>query len=307
MKNQGYRFKDNSAVKICRWCKKSLVDEGGCYKQKFYGIKSHLCCQMSPNLSCQNKCLHCWRAIELNFNVKKNSEPKEIIKNCIEQQRKLLSGFKGNKKINLEKLKQAQEPMHFAISLIGEPTLYLKLGEFIKELKNQGKTSFLVTNGLVPEALEKLEKQNALPTQLYISLNYSNEEMFRKITKNQDKGAWKKFNQSLEVMKALKNKTRRVLRMTLVKDLNMNDEMIKEYAELIKKANSDFVEVKGFVSVGFARQRLGYDKMPTYKEIQKFAEKLAKLLNLKILDKHEFSRVVLIGKDEKKIGIKINL
>ena len=69
MENQCYRFKDNSAVKICRWCKKSLVDEGGCYKEKFYGIKSHLCCQMSPNLSCQNKCMHCWRAIELDFNI----------------------------------------------------------------------------------------------------------------------------------------------------------------------------------------------------------------------------------------------
>ena len=29
-----------------------------------------------------------------------------------------------------------------------------------------------------------------------------------------------------------------------------------------KKSKPMFVELKGFMSVGFARQRLGYDKMP---------------------------------------------
>lgn len=54
----------NSAVQICRWTKKSLLNEGYCYKQQFYGISSHRCCQMSPSVAwCQNKCMHCWRAI----------------------------------------------------------------------------------------------------------------------------------------------------------------------------------------------------------------------------------------------------
>ena len=54
----------HSAVQICRWTKRGIKDEGSCYKQKFYGIKSHKCCQMTPNMWCPNSCKHCWRAIE---------------------------------------------------------------------------------------------------------------------------------------------------------------------------------------------------------------------------------------------------
>lgn len=300
LEKQGHRFSgEHCAVKICRWTRKSLIDDGECYKSKFYGIDSWGCCQMSPWLECQNKCLHCWRPIEFDFKVKGQiNNPHQIIKDCIEQQQKLLSGFKGNPKINLEKFKQAQEPMQFAISLTGEPTLYPKIKELIKELRKQGKTSFLVTNGLCPNVLKEMSEKNCLPTQLYISLNYPNEELFRKITKNKQKDSWEKFNQSLELMKDLK--TRRVLRMTLIRDLNMKDKYVEEYVKLIKKAIPDFIEIKGYMSVGFARQRLGYNRMPNYEEIQDYAKKIVEKLGegYKILDGHEFSRVVLVGRNK---------
>ena len=47
--------------------------------------------------------------------------------------------------------------LFFAISLTGEPTLYPKLPELIKEIHSRGKTSFLVTNGQHPEVLQKLK------------------------------------------------------------------------------------------------------------------------------------------------------
>jgi len=77
------------------------------------------------------------------------------------------------------------------------------------------------------------------------------------------KDAWEKLNKSLEIMSKLKGKTRTVFRMNLVKDLNMIEP--ENYARLIKKANPMFIEIKGFMSVGFARQRIGYDKMPYHK------------------------------------------
>jgi len=313
LKKQHYGIVGNhSAIQICRWTKKSLIDKGECFKQKFYGIKSHLCCQMSCcAVFCQNKCLHCWRAIELtegkDMEKKKIDKPNEIINGCIKQQRKLLSGFKGNEKVNKKKLKEAQEPMQFAISLTGEPTLYPKIGELISELRKKGKTSFLVTNGLNPEVLRKLNKNKQLPTQLYLSLNSPNKRLYNKWHNSKTKNAWKKFNKTLSIFPKLK--TRKVIRMTLVKGINSNmkEEMIKEYAELIKKAKSDFLEIKGYMSVGFARNRkgMGYDAMPTYEEIKDYSKKIAKFLpNHKILDEHEFSRVVLIGKDKKKMRIK---
>lgn len=146
MEKQGYRFTGaNSAVKICEWTKKSLIDKDVCFKERFYGIKSHRCCQMSCWILCDNKCIHCWRPIELDLKLKdkKIDRPEEIIKNSIETQKKLLIGFKGNKKVNIKKYKEAQEPMQFAISLIGEPTLYPYLGELISLLRKREKQVLL--------------------------------------------------------------------------------------------------------------------------------------------------------------------
>ena len=79
----------------------------------------------------------------------------------------------------------------------------------------------------------------------------------------------------------------------------------KNYAELIKKANPMFIEIKGFMSVGYARERLSYDKMPYHEDIVNFAKEILKhLKDYKILDEHEFSRVVLLGKSKKDMKIK---
>jgi tRNA wybutosine-synthesizing protein 1 len=320
----------HSAVQICRWTKKSLRNEGVCYKEKFYGIKSHLCCQMTPSVMwCPNKCLHCWRAIELTIGDKlkgRVDSPKKIVDECIKAQRQLLLGFKklptseGHKvsKADMNKWREAQEPMQFAISLSGEPTGYEDIGGLIEELRNRGKTSFLVTNGLYPEKLKELKKKKQLPTQLYISVNAPNKKLYDKIHRSSMKDAWEKLNQSLEIMSSLtprayleksslkistKGKCRTVFRMNLVKDLNM--ENIGQYAELVKKATPMFVEVKGFMSVGFARERIGYDKMPYHKDIVDFSEKLAKETGLKILDEKVESRVVLLGKNKGDMEIRM--
>lgn len=311
---------EHSAVQICRWTKKSLRDEGVCYKEKFYGINSHLCCQMTPSLYCPNRCVHCWRAIEYTTGSNipgKIDSPKEIIDSAIKAQRRLLEGFNIDKKskkkqlsrANIKKFKEAQEPMQFAISLSGEPTVYPFLAELIEELRKRGKTSFLVTNGLYPEKIKELLEKKQLPTQLYVSINAPNEELYNKFHRSTIKDAWKKLNETLEVMSKLKEKTRTVFRMNLVKDLNMLPEQAKEYAQLIKKSNPKFVEIKGFMSVGFARERLGYEKMPTNKEMEDFIDILVKELltigeEYKLLDKHEFSRAYVLGKDKSQLKIK---
>jgi len=310
LEKQGYRFIGRtSAIKICTWTRNSLIDKGECYKEKFYGINSHRCCQMSPNLSCENQCMHCWRAIELDIETNSNKsvadKPEKIIDDCIKAQRKLLTGFKGNKKANMKKFLEAQNPSQFAISLSGEPTLYPYLPELIKELRKRKISTFLVSNGLHPEVLKKLNKEKALPTQLYISLNTPNKEMYKKWHKSSMKNAWEKFNESLKIIKKLDGKTRRVLRMTLVRNKNMAEE--ENYAKLILVAMPDFVEVKGFMSVGFARKRLGYETMPTHEEIRNFSEKLERELKdgkYEILDEKTESRVVLLGRDRRKMKIK---
>ncbi len=306
----------HSAVQVCRWTKKSLRNEGVCYKEKFYGIKSHLCCQMTPSVVwCPNRCLHCWRAVELTLGNKpsgKTDSAKEVIDGCIKAQRKLLQGFKVDpksrkkqlSKADMKKYNEAQEPMQFAISLSGEPTAYDKIGDLISELKKRGKTSFLVTNGLYPEKLKELVRKKQLPTQIYVSVNSPNEKIYKKFHRSSDKEAWKKLNETLEIFSGLRRKTRTVFRMNLVRDLNMSDSNIKEYAELIRKADPLFVEIKGYMSVGFARQRMGYEKMPTYEEIERFSKKLSAEIGLKILGSHLQSRVFVLGKNKKDLKIK---
>lgn len=308
---------NHSAVQLCNWTKKSMRDEGVCFKEKFYGIKSHLCCQMTPSIFCNNRCIHCWRDISNAQNkiIENPDEPLEIIRGAMKAQQKLLTGFKIDKhskkkqlsRANQEKLKEAQMPNQFALSLTGEPTLYPKIGELISEIRKRKATSFLVTNGLQPEVIKKLIKEDNLPTRLYVSVNTSNEKDYNRFHRSLKEDAWKKLNETLKLFKEIKQKNKTVFRMNLVKDLNMHDKFIPEFANMIKKSQPDFIEIKGFMSVGFARDRLGYDRMPTHKEMLEFVHKLEKELegtNYKLQDIHESSRAYVLCKNKKDLKIK---
>ena len=303
LEKQGYRIVGNhSAVKICTWTKKSLLDEDFCYKQKFYNIKSHLCCQMTPSLLCVNRCLFCWRDISLLIGKKLvgEDEPETIIEGCIRKQRELLSGFFGNERVNKKKIKEAQNPKYWAISLSGEPTIYTKLSSLIKELHRRGNCTFLVTNGLFPKRIESLDE---LPVQLYVSLDAPNKEIYNKIDRPTMKDSWERLNQTLELLPSLE--TRTVLRLTLVRNLNLRN--AKEYSKLIKKANPMFVELKAFMAVGYAGYRLQYSDMPSHEEIKNFAKEICSHTGLKIIDEKENSRVVLLAeKDSKKRKLKFD-
>jgi tRNA wybutosine-synthesizing protein 1 len=309
----------HSAVQICLWTKKSLRNEGVCYKEQFYGIKSHLCCQMSPAVMwCPNRCLHCWRAIEMTIGNElkgKVDTPKSIIDGCIKAQRELLSGFKVDmhskkkqlSKADMERFKESWEPMQFAISLSGEPFVYQHIGGLVEELRKRGKTSFIVTNGLFPSKIKELEKKKQLPTQLYISVNAPDKKIYEAIHRSSKKNAWELLNKSLEIMSQLRGKTRTVFRMNLISGLNMLPEHAEKYAELIKKANPMFAEMKAFMCVGFAKQRLEYKKMPYHKDIVEFSKNILKYLpEYKLLDEKKESRVVLLGKNKADMKIKFN-
>jgi tRNA wybutosine-synthesizing protein 1 len=307
----------HSAVQLCTWTKNSLRDEGECFKQKFYGIKSHQCCQMTCSIFCNNRCIHCWRDISNAQNKfpEQYDSPKEIIEGAIKAQRKLLTGFKINSnskskqlsKANQGKLKEAQNPTQFAISLTGEPTLYPGVGELISEIRKRNCTSFLVTNGLQPEVIKKLIKNNQLPTRLYVSVNTSNEKEYKKFHRSLNKDAWKKLNETLKLISTIKQKNKTVFRINLIKDLNMEDKFIAEFVDLIKLSKPFIIEIKGFMSVGFARERLGYERMPSHKEMLIWIKKLEKNLEgtgYKLLDQHKISRAYVLGKNKSYLKIK---
>ncbi|MEM5778453.1 MAG: 4-demethylwyosine synthase TYW1 [Candidatus Aenigmatarchaeota archaeon] len=294
---QRYKIVGNhSAAKLCLWTKKSIRTGGKehCYKEQFYkdiGIKSHRCLQCTPSVSwCSLRCQFCWRATELTIGqkIEKEDEPEFIVNGLLNAQKQLLTGLGGTKH-DEKYLKEAYEPGNVAISLSGEPTCYSKLSDLIKEFHKRNMKTFLVTNGTFPERLEALEM---LPTQLYISLCSNSKEMMEKVQRPLIKDAWERLNKALELFPNFK--TRKVVRLTMVRELNMKEP--EKYAKLIEKALPNFVEIKSFMSVGFSRQRLPYSSMPSHEEIKNFSEKIAELIDYKIIDEKRDSRVVLLKK-----------
>ncbi|NPE27070.1 hypothetical protein HNV12_03650 [Methanococcoides sp. SA1] len=136
---------ETSAVQICRWTKNSLRGEGGCWKEKFYGIKSSGCIQMTPAVMwCENKCLHCWRPIEMNLGTELPGvdDPIEILDGIIAKRKEMLMGMKGNSKVDAERFEKDIEPGLFTMSLSGEATLYPRLGEMFAEIRRRVRFRF---------------------------------------------------------------------------------------------------------------------------------------------------------------------
>jgi len=300
LEKKSYGIVGHSSVQICEWTKKSITGRGDCYKKKFYDAHCHKCMQMTPiTMWCDNNCIFCWRPMEyMDFNSIKNIEwqkPEEYVEKLIEARIKLLSGFGGNDEANKEKWKDAQEPDHYAISLSGEPTLYPYLPELVKYLKEKKKarTIFIVSNGNNPEMITKLKQENSLPDQLYISVDAPNKTLFQKIARSHRIDAWERFQKSLSMLRNLNCRT--VLRLTLIKDLTMGNELLEEYAKMIEETQSDFIEVKAYMHIGMSRQRLNIKSMPYHEDIKEFTEKLIKLLpSYKIENEQIESRIILL-------------
>ncbi|OPY28121.1 MAG: S-adenosyl-L-methionine-dependent tRNA 4-demethylwyosine synthase [Methanobacterium sp. PtaU1.Bin242] len=293
LEKKGYRFvgsRKHAAAKICHWTKKSILNEGVCYKEKFYGIKSHRCLQMSPSISfCHHKCLFCWRDVSITKTQwdEEFDEPADIIDGCIEAQKNLLCGFFGNSQADPEKLAECKDPNNAAISLAGEPMLYPLINDLLAEFKKRDFTTFLVSNGMTPSRLENLDPE---PTQLYLSLDAPNPQIYKQLCHPQINDGWRRLNESLDLLSSFNCRT--VIRMTCVKDYNMIQP--EEYARIIKKSNPDFVEIKAYMYVGNSRKRLQFDNMPRSKDIQDFATTIAELCDRKIIDQSPESRVVLL-------------
>ena len=289
----------HSSVKLCHWLKESIKHDRFCYKQKFYGIASHRCLQMTPVTAwCTHNCIFCWRPMEgfLGTELPKPwDDPAFIVEESIKAQRKLLVGYKGMPGINMKKFEEAWNPKHAAISLSGEPMLYPSMGDLVEEFHKRGFTTFIVTNGTVPERLEEMIKEDKLPTQLYVSLTAPDIETYNRVNVPMIPDGWERIKTFLEMMNGLP--TRTVVRLTLVKGENMHNP--EGYAKLIKLANPMFVEAKAYMFVGFSRNRLTINNMPRHEEIKAFAEELVKHLpGYHIEDEYEPSRVVLIMRDD---------
>lgn len=208
---------------------------------------------------------------------------------------------------------EALKPKHAAISLAGEPTLYPSIGGLIEAFHMRGLSTFLVTNGTNPQVLNSLDEE---PTQLYLTLAAPNYETYRRICRPVIKDGWGRLQETIETLKT--HGCRKCIRITAVKRMNLHDP--DGYSRLIKKAEPDFFEVKGFTYVGAVQERLqkkhrkeGMTKLqirhhfePTHEEIREFAEKIGDIAGYPVVNEVPVSRAVLLSNWPKK-GLKLKI
>ena len=220
--------------------------------------------------------------------------PGETLEKLRELRKKLLSGFGGDPRIDRRIYEEALEPTHVTFSLMGEPFLYPYVPEsieYIRENWPQVKSIFIVTNGMVPEEVERMLKMGVLPTQIYVSFTAPNKELYKKISRPVLPDYWDRFLKTLDLLRDAP--VRKVARITLIRGLNDVD--LDGYASLIERYNPHFVEVKAYMYIGASRKRLREENMPDHGYVKSFALKLLEHLpGYSLMDEFEPSRVVVL-------------
>lgn len=193
---------------------------------------------------------------------------------------------------------EALRPNHAAISLDGEPMLYPLMSDFVKEFKGRNMTTFIVTNGTLPERIKNL---SVYPSQLYITLPAPNEQLYKKICRPMIKNGWTKIMDTMNLIESLSSRT--LVRLTAVKDLNINENLLNEYFKIIEKANPNFFEIKGFTLQAKAlliNERLKSNKplqdyFPEYDFLENIALKFEEISNFPLIYKNKASRDFLFA------------
>ena len=136
---------------------------------------------------------------------------------------------------------------------------------------------------------------------MYISVNAPNEELYKKISRPVYEDGWQRLNETLSMLKKLK--TRTVIRFTQIKGMNDSEELLDQYSNLFESIQSDFIEIKAFMFIGYSRKRLKIENMPSHEEVLMFAKKLErKLKSFEIIDECEPSRIVLLKNKNSKLN-----
>lgn len=215
-----------------------------------------------------------------------------------------MSGFKANSHVTGARFQEAIKPQHVAISLDGEPTLYPMIGDLIQEIRRREMTSFLVTNGTMPDRLRGLVENQAEPTNLYVSLYGPDKRTYDMATDPLIADAWERIRATLKLMSSFVI-SRTVLRLTLVKGKNMHDP--EGYSQLVTEANPTYVELKGYSWLGESRQRLPISAMPYQREIREFAREIEGATGYKAVTEDPVSRVVLLTRDKSTTGLSLDV
>jgi tRNA wybutosine-synthesizing protein 1 len=239
---------------------------------------------MTPTLRCNQRCLFCWRSFEHEPQEEEECPPETILAGIHKFQKKALAGYNAvlDNTVTEESWQEALDPKHIAISLSGEPTLYSRLPELVDLFNQHGYTTFLVSNGTRPYVLKRCH-----PFQMYVSLDAPDRDTYITVCRP-IRDTWDRVQESLRLL----GTRRSAVRITLVKGLN--DFTPERYAAILQDSGASFVEIKGYMYLGYSRNRLARENMPEHAEVRSFAEKIAAACDYRFKDENELSRVVVL-------------
>ncbi|EKF30418.1 hypothetical protein MOQ_005771 [Trypanosoma cruzi marinkellei] len=292
----------HSAVKLCRWQKSMMRGRGGCYKWTMYGVQSHRCMEATPSMACANNCVFCWR---LNTNPTATKwkwqvdDPKDIVDGMLSSHKALIQGVRGMPGVTEEKLEEAMNPKHCALSLVGESVLYPYVNEFLHLLHGKGISTFLVNNGQFPEALKELTPV----TQLYLSVDAPNKETMKILDRPVFSDYWERFQKSVICMSTRKERT--VFRLTMINEFNMSEENLLEYKCLFETGRPNFVELKRLTPTfsGNSRSILRIKNVPSWEELKAYGKRLCEVIfdgkEYEVASLHEHSGCVLLAQKQR--------
>lgn len=242
--------------------------------------------------------MHCWRIqpsdTGLHWDETKLpviDEPEVLVEDSIRVFKHIIAGFRANPNANDSFIEKALEPKHVAISLVGEPLLYTRLNDLIKEFHRRGLTTFLVTRGVRPDVLASLDDE---PSQLYISMEAWSRDKYVEFNRPLVPKAWELVMESLELLSSMSNPT--VIRITLIKGFNDNEEAINGFKKIIEKAQPWYVEVKAYMYMGYSKNRLKLDNMLPHEYVKNYALKLSVETGYEYIGESVPSRVVLLSR-----------
>ena len=96
--------------------------------------------------------------------------------------------------------------------------------------------------------------------------------------------------------------TRTVLRITLIRGYNDQNEMIPAFAQMLKESSPHFVEIKSYMHVGRSTNRLERENMLEMEEVKNFSKEIVKQSKIfSMMDESYVSRIVILQNNERNI------
>ncbi len=108
----------------------------------------------------------------------------------------MVKQMRGVPGVKPERMAEAMDVKHCALSLVGEPIMYPEINRFIDLLHSRGISSFLVTNAQFPSAIRAASPV----TQLYVSIDAPTKDSLKKIDRPLFRDFWERFVDSLRAL-----------------------------------------------------------------------------------------------------------